>query len=139
MRTFSDFFSSFSGLDWLAIIVGTLALMVFGALWFGVVFRKQWGSAIGMSADGDGPNMVKPLVLTAIYLLLFNIGIAYLSPETGMESALVAGVLVVVLLVFPVLYSGVVWGTDKTTRFLLSAAHWYLAAVIAFMVQGLFS
>jgi hypothetical protein len=138
MMTFSDFFDHFSDLDWVGVLVGTAALMVFGFLWYGPILGKLWARATGTEQSSSAAGMGVPMVLTAVYLFVFNVGISYLVPFDDIEYALVWGLIVGVLLVGPALFSGVVWIKHTMTAFLIGLVHWVLAAGIAIYVQGLF-
>lgn len=138
--TFSDFFSSFGDLDWVAILVGTVALMVLGFLWYGPLFGKKWAAARGIpynEGSGMPAGMGGPLALTAVYLFVFNIGVAYMAPFDDIESALVMGVIAGLFLIGAALYSSVVWAKQSTTAFVIDATHWFVAVALAFYVQGL--
>lgn len=138
--TFSDFFSSFGDLDWVAILVGTLVLMVLGYLWYGPLFGKKWAAARGLpynSSGGMPAGMGRPLALTAVYLFVFNIGVNYMAPFDDIEAALVMAVVAGLFLIGPALYSYVVWAKQSTTAFVIDAAHWFVAVALAFYVQGL--
>jgi hypothetical protein len=135
--TFSDFFSSFGDLDWVAILVGTVALMVLGFLWYGPLFGKQWAAARGIPMNSDMGGMGKPLALTAVYSLVFNIGVAYMAPFDDIEAALVMGVIAGLFLIGAAMYSAVVWAKQSTTVFVIDAAYWFVAVAVAFYVQGL--
>jgi hypothetical protein len=138
MVTFSDFIDHFGDLDWVGILVGTAALMVLGFLWYGPIFGKPWSKAMGVEMNGSAAGMGMPLILTAIYLFVFNVGIAFVAPFDDIEHALVWGIIIGVLLIAPVLYSPVVWAKQKYVVFLIGVTHWFLAAAIATYVQGLF-
>jgi hypothetical protein len=138
MVTFSDFFDYLGSLDWVAVLVATAALMVFGFVWYGPIFGKAWSRANGIEMNESAAGMGTPLALTAVYLLVFNVGIAFLAPVDDIQHALVYGIIVGVLLVGPALYSPVVWAKRSMTAFGIDLAHWVLAAAIATFVQGLF-
>jgi hypothetical protein len=38
-------------INWLAVLVGTIAHQALGALWYAVLFRKTWIAAMGMNPD----------------------------------------------------------------------------------------
>jgi hypothetical protein len=136
--TFSDFFSSFGDLDWVAILVGTVALMVLGFLWYGPLFGKKWAAARGIPYNaGSAAGMGGPVAMTAVYLLVFNIGVAYMAPFDDIEAALVMGVIAGVFLIGAALYSSVVWAKQSNTVFVIDLTHWFVAIAVAFYVQGL--
>ncbi|HCJ43247.1 MAG TPA: DUF1761 domain-containing protein, partial [Erythrobacter sp.] len=38
-------------INWLAVLLGTLAFFAVGALWYGVLFAKAWQKAAGLSDE----------------------------------------------------------------------------------------
>ena len=40
-----------SGLNWLAILVATVAAFVLGGLWYGPLFGKAWMAALGKTEE----------------------------------------------------------------------------------------
>jgi hypothetical protein len=137
--SFGDFFEHLGAVQWAGVIVGTLALMVFGFLWYGPIFGRVWAKATGTEQSASLSGMTGSMVSTLAYLFVFNLGIAYLVPFDDFEHALVWGVIVGILLIGPALYSGVVWLGQKTAMFVIGVTHWLLAAAIATYVQGLFA
>jgi hypothetical protein len=136
--TFGDFFDHLGDIAWVGVVVGTLALFVFGFLWYGPIFGKTWSKATGIPMNQEFSGMAGLMIATLVYLFIFNVGIAYLVPFDSVEHAVVWGFIVGVLLIGPALYARVVWGKRSTTELVLDVVHWYLAAGIAVYVQGLF-
>ena len=42
---------SFTGINWLAVILSVVANMILGWLWYGPLFGKQWAAAIGKKME----------------------------------------------------------------------------------------
>jgi hypothetical protein len=105
--TFSDFFSSLGDLDWLAILVGTLGMYVFSAIWYGPLLGKPWSAGHGVSGGGTKMPSVDVLIMGLITTFVLNVGIAYFIPalhvanqqpsdiQTLIVSSLMLGVLVI--------------------------------------------
>ena len=66
-----------SGLNWLAILVATLAGFALGAVWYGPLFGDAWLSAIGKTADQIQPSPA-PFVISFFTALITAIGLAML-------------------------------------------------------------
>ena len=136
--TFSDFFSHLPDLDWVGILAGTVALMVFGFLWYGPILGKAWSKATGQPMNSSAKGMGPQLAFTAVYLLVFNVGLAYMVGSVDdIEYSLVAGLIVGLLIIGAAMYSSVVWTKSSTTRWMIDAGHWFFATAIAVYVQGL--
>jgi hypothetical protein len=138
--TFSEFFDHFGdlgGSGWLAVVVGTVALMVFGFLWYGPIFGNAYAAATGTARDTSASGMGPQLASTAAYLFVFNLGISTVAMRDDVERAVVVGVILGLMVIGPPLLSGTVWLGQKAGRFLIDVAHWFLAAAIAVFVQGL--
>lgn len=135
--TFSDFFDILGELDWVAVIVGTLAVVVLGWLWYGPLFGKAWSKATGQPMMSGMPPTNK-LVGTIIYSFVFNIGLAYTTPIDDIEHALVFGGLVIgVLLIGSLMYSTVVWMNYKMNAYVIDLLFVFFAAAVGIYVQGL--
>ena len=65
------------GINWLAVIAGTVAHQALGALWYAVVFRDTWLRAMGMRAeDIERQSPGGGLAIGAIASLLSVIALA---------------------------------------------------------------
>ena len=58
-------------MNWLAVVLGTVAFFAVGALWYTVLFGKAWQKAVGLSEEQlkTGANM--PLIFGLCLLLEF--------------------------------------------------------------------
>jgi hypothetical protein len=81
-----------STINWLAVVVSTLAFYGIGAIWYSVLFGKAWMKEIGITPDDTKKvNMVKMMSLTFILSLIMVTNLAFFisSPTiTGTEGAL---------------------------------------------------
>ncbi|MFH2073146.1 MAG: DUF1761 domain-containing protein [Actinomycetota bacterium] len=123
-------------LDWLAIVLGAVAAMALGALWYGPVFGKLWSSKSGVGRSG-GPVQI---AMTGAYCLVFNMALQYLGLATvkfEFEHALVAGIVLGVLAIGPALYSSVVWAKKHTIVFFIDLGFWFVVVVACLLVQSI--
>lgn len=135
--TFSEFFEYLGEIDWIAVLAGTVAIVVLGWLWYGPLFGKKWSAATGQALPSGMPETSK-LVGTFLYSFVFNIGIAYTFPLDDIEHALVFGGLVIgVLLIGSMMYSMVVWQNYKMNAYVIDLLFVALAAAVSIYVQGL--
>lgn len=82
--------------NFVAVLVATVAAFAFGALWYGALFSKAWLKAIGKSEE-DLERTITPMVVTfvaqfvmatVLYGILVHVGIA------GIRAGILSGVMV---------------------------------------------
>ena len=132
--TFDWFFDQLGDLDWLGVILGTVLMVVLGAVWWGPLFGKQWSAARGVAYEMK-PDPQK-VIATVIYSFLFNIGLGYWAFD-DFEHAVVMALVFGVLLILPVMYSAVVWAGENVKVFAIDAGYWLVAIILAGFLQGL--
>lgn len=77
----------FGSLNWLAILVATLAWFAFSAIWYSVPpLSKAWANAAGVDASGEGPPLAVLFIPTLIGYFVTTVVIALLVAGTGAES-----------------------------------------------------
>lgn len=136
--TFEAFFEAFGDFDWLAILLGAIAIMILGWLWYGPLFGKAWSKGTGIPMSTGSP-MTSSLVWTFVYSLVFNIGLALLGlvGSDDIEHALVAGLVVGIFVIGAAMYSAVVWAKYNKNVYMIDVLFWILAAAVGTFVQGL--
>jgi hypothetical protein len=84
------------GVNYLAVIVATIAAFVIGFVWFGLLFQRQWGAAHNLTREQMRPQGASAVI--AIVAPLINAWVlAVLSLNLGAKSlgdAVALGVLV---------------------------------------------
>ena len=85
-----------SGLNWLAILVATVAGFVIGGIWYGPLFGGAWMSALGKSPDDIQPSPA-PFVISFFTALITAIVLAVLINALGV-STLGSGVVIGLLI-----------------------------------------
>ena len=71
----------FSQVNWIAILVATIAYFIVGAIWYSkALFGVQWAKLVGMDMNdpNKGKGMGKMLITTFLLILISCIGIALL-------------------------------------------------------------
>ena len=91
-------FSVLGDLNWLAVIVSTIAFFALGGLWYSkALFGKQWTQAVGWEVpEGEKPPVTLYLV-PLLTCLVSAIAVAMLAEATGTDSfgeAIVLGLVV---------------------------------------------
>lgn len=88
-----------SAINWLSVVVALVAYSVLGALWFTLLFKKQYAKSLGKEGEDlqnstpifyIGPMICCLLIIIASALLIHALGIHTLAG--GIEFALIVGV-----------------------------------------------
>lgn len=128
-----DFFGE---LNWLAVVVATIAWFAFSAIWYSIPpLSKAWANAAGVDTDGDGPPLALLFIPTLIGYFVTTIVIGLLVAGVGAETVSDGVVLGVVLGIgFGMVGALVnqVYESKGSTYFLING----LNAVIAFAIVG---
>ena len=86
----------FTQVNWIAVVIGGVFNMAFGALWYGPLFGKAWLKAIGKSADRIESNATMyllPLVASLIGSFVLAAVIAGLGLTLWWQGVLLGAVL----------------------------------------------
>jgi hypothetical protein len=140
---------SFAGINYLAVIIAAIAGFGVGALWYSVIFQKQWMEAMGMTeavmrakrASGEAPAM-GPLLATSIVgnlvmafilsALLHTLGAATIG------GALVTGFLVWLGFVITVMAVNNGFGGRNVMVTAIDGAHWLVVLLVMGLIIGAF-
>lgn len=88
----------FGELNWLAVIVATIAWFAFSAIWYSIPpLSKAWASAARVDTSGEGPPLALLFIPTLIGYFVTTVVIGLLVVALGADS-LVDGVILGVLL-----------------------------------------
>lgn len=88
----------FGDLNWLAVVVATIAWFAFSAIWYSIPPLSQaWAKAAGVDTTGDGPPLALLFIPTLIGYFVTTIVIGLLVAGVGAETATDGIVLGVVL------------------------------------------
>lgn len=123
----------FTGIDWIAVVVGAVAAYALGAAWYSeVLFGKKWKEGIGTPAVPDRP-LVFGMVTQAIGTLL----LAWLIGITEAIDSLGFAMLIAVILAAFIQASG--FYTGKTKYAIAVEAGFMLAmAGVMILAHGIF-
>lgn len=87
---------TFTGVNWLAVLVGTVFSMILGALWYGPLFGNTWLRLIGKAADeleANALDYIKTAIAALVAMLLLNMVVVSFGAQSFVDG-LIAGVLV---------------------------------------------
>lgn len=88
----------FGELNWLAVVVATVAWFAFSAIWYSIPPLSQaWATAAGVDTTGDGPPLALLFIPTLIGYFVTTIVIGLLVAGVGAETVADGVVLGVVL------------------------------------------
>lgn len=78
---------SFGALNWLAVVVATLAWFAFSAIWYSIPPLSQaWAKAAGVDTSGEGPPLALLFIPTLIGYLVTTVVIGLLVAATGAST-----------------------------------------------------
>jgi Protein of unknown function (DUF1761) len=128
-------------INYVAVIVATLASWVAGAAWYGVL-GKVWTRAVGWRDGEARPAPMLPMAVSVVAELLMAVGLAGLISHLVGAPTVRAGLFAAALswLSF-VLPSGVVNNAFQGRKVLLTlidTAHWLIVLLIQGVVLGFF-
>ena len=88
----------FTGLNWLAILVATVAGFALGGIWYGPLFGDAWLAALGKTADQIQPSPTPFIIsfftalVTAVVLALFINALNISTLGGGVVIGLLVGI-----------------------------------------------
>ena len=121
-----------SGLNWLAILVATVAGFALGGLWYGPLFGDAWLSALGKTADQIQPSPTPFVIsfftalITAIVLAMF---ISALNIST-LGGGVVIGLLVGIGFIATAMASDSAFGDTGANLWLIQSGYRVLYSVL---------
>jgi hypothetical protein len=78
----------FGDLNWLAVVVATIAWFAFSAIWYSIPpLSAAWAKAAGVDTTGDGPPLVLLFIPTLIGYFVTTIVIGLLVAGIGADTA----------------------------------------------------
>jgi hypothetical protein len=123
----------------MAILVASVALFIFGALWYTVLFGKFWAKLMEFTpeqlAKGKEEGMAKPLIVNFLLNLLTACVIYYLYPQilAVSFSEFIKVILVIWLgFGFPVYVNQALWEKKSWKLVVLNSIH----GIIYFTIAG---
>jgi hypothetical protein len=131
----------FSAVNWLAVIVATVASWALGAVWY-MVFAKQWLAAIGKTKDQINSKDFTPYVWSVVVQLIMAYFVALLVPKLfgsiTITNGLMAGLLlwlgfVITSMIQNHRYEGAPWN-----RTIIDGGYMLAVLLVQGLVIGLF-
>ena len=129
-----------SDINWLAVIVGTIAHQALGALWYGVLFRKMWLTAMGMTPEEV--EMQSPgsgLALGAVCSLVSVIALALLmswGDHASVTGGICIGAVTGIGMITAATFMNGFYEQKKPVLSILFGAYYTLGLMIAGAILG---
>lgn len=121
--------------NYLAVIVSAIAYWVLGAVWYTVLFGKQWMALENISGPKEGASMVFPFVVTFLLDLLMAFVLAQLctwrSANTASRGASL-GVLMWIGFVATTMYTNYIYEMRPNALFLINSGY----VLVGFILMG---
>jgi hypothetical protein len=125
-------------INWLAVIVGTLAFFAVGAVWYSALFGKVWQREVGLSNERlkSGTNM--PLIFGLCLLLEFIVVLtlghmfAFLQPNTHQKMMLATGFGLAIMT--PAVGINYLYQRKSLKLFLIDAGHFIVGMAVVGLV-----
>jgi Protein of unknown function (DUF1761) len=112
-------------LNWIAIVIMTVISFIFGHLWFGVLFGKQWQRIHGMDCMDEKAKKAmmkglwKIMMTELISTFLIIVGLACVIRAVPEYSGIKTALMVWIAFIVPLTASNVVWGGDKRENMMI--------------------
>jgi hypothetical protein len=130
-------------INWLAVVLGTVAFFLIGAIWYSLLFGKVWQREVGLTNEQlkSGANM--PLIFGLCFLLEFVVVLtlghlfAFLKPSDHVKMMMATGFGLAIMT--PAVGINYLYQRKSLLLFLIDAGHFVvgMAAVgLAFVLPG---
>ena len=125
-------------INWLAVIAGTIAFFVVGAIWYSLLFGKVWQREVGLSNEQlkAGANM--PLIFGLCFVLEFVVVLtlghmfAFLHPDTHQKMMLATGFGLAIMT--PAVGINYLYQRKSLKLFLIDAGHFVVGMAVVGLV-----
>ena len=120
------------GVNWLAVVVATLAFFAVGAVWYGALFAVPWQREVGVGPAPRGSAMVRVMGLTLLceFLVVSTLGhlFARTSPAPHVVMMMAIGFALTVMA--PAVGINYLHQRKSLTLFLIDAGHFVVGMTV---------
>jgi hypothetical protein len=125
-------------INWLAVVLGTVAFFIVGAIWYSLLFGKMWQREVGLSNEQlkSGANM--PLIFGLCFLLEFIVVLtlghlfAFLQPNPHQKMMLAVGFGLAIM--SPAVGINYLYQRKSLKLFLIDAGHFVVGMAVVGLV-----
>lgn len=135
---------TFSGINYIAVIIATLAAFGLGAVWY-MVLGGVWLNAIGKTkeqlAKDEGPAKALPFIIALVALFIMALMLAGLMGHLGdvsVRGGAITGLFVWVGFVITAMGVNHAFGGAKPMLTLIDGGHWLAVLLVMGAVIGAF-
>jgi len=121
--------------NWVAVLISTIAAFIAGGLWYGPLFSKPWMREMGVGRDFK-PNLPRPVLFGAAILFNFIAAVvfgAFIGPDPSAGLAIGAGLAVGIAWVAPCMATAYLFASRSLTLTLVDAGY----PVAQFTIYGI--
>ncbi len=134
-----DLQTAFLQINWLSVVVATLAAFAIGALWYSpVLFGNLWQKELGISREEiEGANM--PLIFGTTFVLNFIAALVlemFLGKEASITAGFAAGLLVGIAWVATAIGTNYLFARKSFKLFLIDAGYFIVFYPVMGMILG---
>ena len=126
-------------MNWIAVIIATVAAMAIGYLWYGPVFGKSWMALSGRGMAGD-PSSAGPMyALTALAAAVEAIALNWFINETGWTTGAggaLIGLFAALGFVATAFFSQVLFSGQPPRLYAINAGYQVFLAVVMGAIIG---
>jgi hypothetical protein len=125
-------------INWLAVVVGTLAFFAVGAVWYSALFGKIWQREVGLSDEQlkSGRNMALlfGLCLLLEFVVVLTLGhmFAFLQPNARQKMMLATGFGLAIMT--PAIGINYLYQRKSLKLFLIDAGHFVVGMAVVGLV-----
>jgi hypothetical protein len=126
------------GINWLAVVFGTLAFFVVGAVWYSALFAKLWQREVGLSDEQlkSGRNMALTFGTTFAleFVIVLTLGhlFAFLHPGDHAKMMMATGFGLAIMA--PALGINYLYMRKSLTLWLIDAGHFVVGMTVVGLV-----
>ncbi|HEY7807928.1 MAG TPA: DUF1761 domain-containing protein [Croceibacterium sp.] len=125
-------------INWLAVIVGTLAFFAVGAIWYSALFGKIWQREVGLSAEqlksGRSIPLIFGLCLLLEFIVVLTLGhlFAFLQPSDHVKMMMATGFGLAIMT--PAVGINYLYQRRSLKLFLIDAGHFVVGMAVVGLV-----
>jgi hypothetical protein len=130
-----DLQTALSNINWLSVIVATIAAFILGSLWYSpVLFGKVWQKELGLS-DEKIKNANMAVIFGTSFVLEFIAALVlemFLGPDANVVTGIIAGALVGIAWIATAIGTNYLFARKSFRLFLIDSGYF----VVFFIVMG---